>query len=47
MKKMLKIRYDAHTTVEREVNYIPLRYTLAVLLAVFETAAVIALMLFL
>ena len=41
MKKKLRIQYDANTTVEREVNYIPLRYILALLLAVLETAAVI------
>ncbi len=44
MKKKLKIRYDANTTVEREVNYIPLRYILALLFAVLETVAVIAVM---
>lgn len=41
MKKKLRIQYDANTTVEREVNYIPLRYILALALAVFETVAVI------
>lgn len=34
MKKKLRIRYDAGRTVEREVNYIPVRYLLALALAV-------------
>ena len=42
MKKKIRIRYDKHKTKEREINYIPLRYILAVLLAVLETVAVIA-----
>ena len=41
MKRKLKIRYDGEYTVEREVNYIPLRYTLALLLGALETVAVI------
>lgn len=41
MKKKIRIRYDKHKTKEREINYIPLRYILAVLLAVLETVAVI------
>ena len=47
MKKKLRIQYDAHTTVEREVNYIPVRYILALVLAVLETAAVIAILILL
>lgn len=46
MKRKLKIRYDEEYTVEREVNYIPLRYTLALLLGALETVAVIAIVLF-
>ena len=41
MKKTIRIQYDAHRTEEREVNYIPVRYILALALAVLETAAVI------
>ncbi len=44
MKKKLRIRYDANITVEREVNYIPVRYILAILLAIAETAAIIAIL---
>lgn len=45
MKKKLRIRYDANRTVEREIDYIPLRYILALAMAVFETAAVVAVVL--
>ena len=41
MKKKIRIQYDAGRTEEREINYIPLRYILALLLVVLETAAVI------
>ncbi|MBQ9761714.1 MAG: cardiolipin synthase [Oscillospiraceae bacterium] len=41
MKRKYHIHYDANITVEREVNYIPLRYILALVLAVLETVAVI------
>ncbi len=41
MKKKIRIQYDAGRTEEREINYIPLRYILALLFAVLETAAVI------
>ena len=41
MKKKIRIQHDAGRTEEREINYIPLRYILALLLAVLETAAVI------
>lgn len=44
MKKKLRFRYDANTTVEREVNYIPIRYIVAILLAVAETAAILAIL---
>lgn len=44
MKKKLRIRYDAGRTVEREVNYIPVRYLLARALAVLETAAIIGIL---
>ena len=44
MKKKLRIGYEAGNTVEREVNYIPIRYILAILLAVAETAAIIAIL---
>ena len=47
MKKKIKIRYDANRTEEREINYIPVRYIVAILLAVLETAAVIAIVLLL
>lgn len=47
MKKKIRIRYDENTTVEREVNYIPVRYIVAILLAVLETAAVIAIVMLL
>ena len=42
MKKKIRIRYDGERTEERQINYIPVRYILAILLAVMETAAVIA-----
>ena len=45
MKKKIRIRYDANRTEEREVNYIPVRYILAIALAVAETAAIIAILL--
>ena len=38
MKKTIRIRYDANRTEEREINYIPVRYILALLLTVLETA---------
>ena len=41
LKRKIRIQYDAGRTEEREINYIPLRYILALLLAVLETAAVI------
>ena len=41
MKKKIRIQYDAGRTEEREINYIPLRYILALLFAVLETVAVI------
>lgn len=42
MKKTIRIRYHANKQQEREIQYIPIRYILAILLAVLETAAVIA-----
>ena len=45
MKKKLRIRYSANTTVEREVNYLPFRYALAVLLAILETVAILLILL--
>ena len=42
MKKTIRIQYDAYRTEEREVNYIPVRYIIALVLAVLETAAVVA-----
>lgn len=47
MKKTIRVRYNAERTEEREINYIPFRYILAILLAVLETAAVIAIVLLL
>ena len=47
MKKKIRIQYDATRTEEREVNYIPVRYILAILLTVLETAAVITIVLLL
>lgn len=47
MKKKIRIRYDGNRTEEREINYIPVRYIIAILLAVLETAAVIAIVLLL
>ena len=44
MKKKIRIRYDRGRTEEREVNYIPIRYILAILLLVLETAAIIAIL---
>lgn len=42
MKKKIRIRYDAGRTEEREINYIPVRYIVAIVLTVLETVAVIA-----
>lgn len=47
MKKKIRIRYDINRTQEREINYIPVRYIVAILLAVLETAAVIAIVMLL
>lgn len=47
MKKTIRIQYDAGRTKERVVNYIPVRYIIAILLAVLETAAVIAIVMLL
>ena len=44
MRKKIRIRYDANTTVEREVNYIPVRYILAIVMAVLETAMIIGIL---
>ena len=44
LKKKIRIRYDANRVEEREVNYIPVRYILALLLAVLETVAVITIL---
>ena len=41
MKKMLHYEVDGRP-VDKEVNYIPVRFILAILFAVLETAAVIA-----
>lgn len=46
MKKT--IRYDVHHgTVEKEINYIPFRYILAVLISLFEVLTVIGIVVFL
>lgn len=42
MKKMIRVHYDENRTKEREINYIPVRYIVAILVAVLETTAVIA-----
>lgn len=47
MKKKICIRYDIDRTEEREINYIPVRYIVAILLAIFETVAVIAIVILL
>ena len=47
MKKTIRVRYDENRTEEREINYIPVRYIVAIALAVLETAAVIAVVLLL
>lgn len=47
MKKTIRIQYDAGRTKERVVYYIPIRYIIAILLAVLETAAVIAIVMLL
>ena len=44
MKKKIRIRYDRGRTEEREVNYIPIRYILAILMLIAETAAIIAIL---
>ncbi len=47
MKKTIRIQYDANRTEEREIHYIPVRYIIAILRAVLETVAVIAIVLLL
>jgi len=47
VKKKIRIRYTPSRTREREINYIPIRYIIAILLAVLETAAAIAVVLLL
>ena len=47
MKKTIRIHYDATRTEEREINYIPFRYIIAILLAVLETLAVISIVILL
>lgn len=42
MKRRIKFHYDGRAELEKEVNYIPLRYILAILFAVLETVAIIA-----
>lgn len=44
MKKTIRIQYDAHRSEEREVNYVSVRYILALALAVLETVAVITIL---
>ena len=44
MKKKIRIQYDANRAEEREINYIPVRYILALTLAVLETVAVITIL---
>ena len=46
MKRKLRYMVGAET-VEKDVNYIPVRFILAVLLAVLETLAVIAIVILL
>ena len=47
MKKKLRFRYDGRAELEKEVNYIPLRYLLAILFAVLETVSIIAIVIWL
>lgn len=47
VKKKIRIQYDLNRTAEREINYIPIRYIIAILLAVLETALVIAIVMLL
>jgi hypothetical protein len=47
MKKTIRIHYDGHRTKQQQINYIPIRYIIAILLAVLETAAVIAIVMLL
>lgn len=42
MKKKIRIRYSPARTEERVINYIPIRYIVAMALALLETLAVIA-----
>ena len=44
MKKTIRIRLNKNRTEQRQICYIPVRYILALLLAVLETAAVISIM---
>lgn len=47
MKKKIRIRYNADRTEERMIYYIPIRYIIAILLALLETAAVISIVILL
>lgn len=47
MKKTICIHYDGHQTKQQQINYIPIRYIIAILLAVLETVAVIAIVMLL
>lgn len=42
MRKRIRFHYDGGTQMETEVNYIPLRYILAIMFAVLETLSIIA-----
>ncbi|MBQ3215858.1 MAG: cardiolipin synthase [Oscillospiraceae bacterium] len=42
MRKILRFRYDGRAELEKEINYIPLRYILAIALAALETVLIIA-----
>ena len=43
MKKTIKV-YERNKYVEKEVNYIPFRYIVAMLLTIFEIVSIIAIM---
>lgn len=46
MKKNIKV-YDKGKYVDKEINYIPVRYIISILLAIFEIASIIAILVFL
>ena len=47
MKKKIRLRYHVQEHAEQEIDYIPLRFILAIIMAIAETAAIIAIVILL